>query len=157
MIVDSPNDELSSPKPAEMELAKATSRKLAALMKEGADLRLQTPGSPSDELVVPMHAAKMLLDILVQISRGNAVQLSSLEPEISTQEAADILCVSRPYVVKLTEEGELACRKVGPRRLLRLDDVMAYKKSSYAKRTEAMTELVRFSEEMGLYDFESKK
>lgn len=148
--------EPKTPKPVEMELALETSRVLAPLLAEGTDLRLQIRGATSSDLVVPNRAAKMLLDILVQIGRGNAVQLSSLEPEISTQEAAELLNVSRPYVVKLADEGAIPSRKVGPRRLLKLDDVIAYKREMYVKRLEAIGEMTRLSEEMGLYDTDAK-
>jgi len=148
--------EPKTPKPIDMELARETSRRLAPLVEEGTDLHLQIRGATTGDLVVPNHAAKMLLDILVQIGRGNAVQLSSLEPEISTQEAAELLNVSRPYVVKLTDEGAIPSRKVGPRRLLKLDDVIAYKRDMYVKRVAVLGELVRISEELGLYDLDAK-
>ena len=99
----------------------------------------------------------MLLDMLVEMGLGNAVQISSLQPEISTQQAADLLSVSRPYVVKLTEEGAIPSRKIGPRRLLMLDDVMAYKKQMYRQRLDALNELTALSEELGLYDDEAKQ
>ena len=151
------DQEVKTPKSADIELAKETSRKLAPHLRAGDDLRLQIQdGRSTEELVLPGHAARMLLDMLVEIGLGNAVQLTSLQPEISTQQAAELLNVSRPYVVKLTEEGAIPSRKVGPRRLLMLDDVMAYKKRMYGQRLEALNELTRLSQEMGLYDEEAK-
>jgi excisionase family DNA binding protein len=149
--------EVKTPKSADIELAKETSRKLAPHLQAGDNLRLQIKdGRATEELILPGYAARMLLDMLVEIGLGNAVQLTSLQPEISTQQAADLLNVSRPYVVKLTEEGSIPSRKVGPRRLLMLDDVMAYKKKMYGQRLDALNELTRLSQDMGLYDDEAK-
>lgn len=145
--------EVKTPKPAEMELAKEASRKLAAHLHQGDNLRLQIKAGRSfEELVLPGHAAKMLLDMLVEMGLGNAVQLTSLQPEISTQQAADLLNLSRPYVVKLTEEGAIPSRKIGLRQMLLLEDVMAYKRESFAKRSEALNELTALNQELGFYD-----
>jgi len=136
-----------------MELAKETCRKLALHFRKGNDLHFQIrDGRNTEELVLPSHAARMLLEMLVEMGLGNAVQISSLQPEISTQQAADLLKVSRPYVVKLTEEGAIPSRKIGPRRLLMLDDVMAYKKQMYRQRLDSLNELTALSEALGLYD-----
>ena len=150
--------DIESPKPAEIELAKETSRKLAPHLQKDHELRLQIKnGRDLEELVLPRRVAKILLDMLVEVGMGNVVQLTSLQPEISTQQAADLLNVSRPYVVKLVEERAIPSRKVGPRRLLLLNDVMTFKKQMYKDRLEAMNELTRLSQEMGLYDDEPKK
>lgn len=99
----------------------------------------------------------MLLEMLVEMGFGNAVQITSLQPEISTQQAADLLNVTRPYIVKLTEEGAIPSRKIGPRQLLMLDDVVAYKKQMYKQRLDALNELTALSQELGLYDDEAKQ
>lgn len=140
-----------------MELARETSLKLLPHFRKGDDLHLQIQdGASTQELVLPSHAASMLLEMLVEMGFGNAVQISSLQPEISTKQAAELLNVSRPYVVKLTEEGAIPSRKIGPRRLLMLDDVMAYKKQIYRQRLEALNELTTLSQELGFYDDETK-
>lgn len=152
------DQDIESPKPAVIELAKETSRKLAPHLQKGNDLRLQIKnGRELEELILPRDIARKLLDMLNEVGMGNVVQLSSLQPEISTQQAADLLNVSRPYVVKLVEEGAIPSRKIGPRRFLLLDDVMTYKKQMYKDRLEAMNELTRLSQEMGLYDDEPEK
>jgi excisionase family DNA binding protein len=152
------DQDLETPKPAVIELAKETSRRLAPHLRKGDDLRLQIKsGRDLEELVLPQHVAKKLLDMLNEVSMGNVVQITALQPEISTQQAADLLNVSRPYVVKLTDEGAIPSRKVGPRRLLLLNDVMTYKKQMYKDRLEALNELTRLSEELGLYDEEPTK
>ncbi|MFO0936222.1 MAG: excisionase family DNA-binding protein [Gemmataceae bacterium] len=147
------DQDIQTPKPAEIELAKESSRKLAPYLRKGNDLRLQIKnGRDLEELILPQHVARKLLDMLTEVGMGNAVQLSTLQPEISTQQAADLLNVSRPYVVKLVEEGAIPSRKIGPRRFLLLNDVMTYKKQMYKDRLGAMNELTRLSQELGLYD-----
>ncbi len=150
--------EVKLPKPSEMELARETSLKLLPHLRRGEDLHFQIrDGGSTEELVLPSHAAKMLLEMLVEMGFGNAVQITSLQPEISTQQAADLLNVTRPYIVKLTEEGAIPSRKIGPRQLLMLDDVVAYKKQMYKQRLDALNELTALSQELGLYDDEAKQ
>lgn len=76
--------------------------------------------------------------------------MTAVETEVSTQQAADILGVSRPYIVKMLDEGALPYRKVGPRRRLYLDDVMAYKARLDAQRRAALQALADDLQAMGL-------
>ncbi len=94
--------------------------------------------------------AELLEDLLSQIAAGRAVQVLSLEPEISTQQAAELLGVSRPYLVKLVEAGELPHRKVGPRRRLHLEDVLAYRARLDQTRNAAMQDLADDLQDLGL-------
>ncbi|GMA15349.1 helix-turn-helix domain-containing protein (plasmid) [Deinococcus metallilatus] len=94
--------------------------------------------------------AGLMTELLSQLAAGKAVQITALESEITTQQAADLLKVSRPYVVKLLEAGELPHRKVGPRRRLRLDDVLAYKGRLDTQRLAALQVLAADLQEMGL-------
>lgn len=93
---------------------------------------------------------EMLEDLLRQLAAGKAVQVVALDAEISTQQAADLLNVSRPYLVKLVEEGTLPHRKVGPRRRLYLEDVLAYKARLDAQRQQALQALADDLQELGL-------
>ena len=68
------------------------------------------------------------------MGEGKAVTVLGDDAEITTQEAADLLNVSRPYLVGLIEKGELPARKVGPRRRLMLADVLTYRTETKAKR-----------------------
>lgn len=94
--------------------------------------------------------AELLEDLLSQLAAGRAVQVLSLEPEISTQQAANLLGVSRPYLVKLVEAGELPHRKVGPRRRLHLEDVLAYRARLDQTRHDAMQDLADDLQDLGL-------
>jgi len=99
---------------------------------------------------LPPNVARLLMDILEQTAAGNAVALVPLEAEISTQQAADLLNVSRPFVVGLVENGTLPARKVGKHRRLSLRDVLAYKADYTAKGEQALDEIVAFDQEFGL-------
>ena len=85
--------------------------------------------------------AVLLEDLLGQLAAGKAVQVLTLDKEISTQQAAELLNISRPYLVKLIEDGQFPYRKVGPRRRLYLEDVLAYKAGLDAQRQAALQAL----------------
>ena len=94
--------------------------------------------------------AELLDEVLSQLAAGRAVQVVALEREVSTQQAAELLGVSRPYLVKLVEAGELPHRKVGPRRRLHLEDVLAYRTRLKQTREDALQALADDLQEMGL-------
>ena len=90
---------------------------------------------------VPVRLAKVLDHLLQDLAAGRAVQVITLEEEISTQQAAELFNVSRPYLVKLVESGALPHRKVGPRRRLHLKDVLAYRARLGTSRQAALQAL----------------
>jgi excisionase family DNA binding protein len=93
------------------------------------------------------HAASMLI-------RGERITLAPVTKELSTQEAADLLGVSRPYLIKLLDVGSIPYKKVGRHRRVCFGDVNEYRKKRDDERRERLRDLVRKSEEMGLYDIE---
>ena len=89
--------------------------------------------------------------VLAQMGQGNAVQVVPVHAELTTQQAADFLNVSRPYLIERLEAGELPFRKVGKHRRVRFEDVLRYKKRTDYESKLAMTELTALSQELGLY------
>lgn len=140
------------PTPAEVEQAKLSSRTLSKYADvDRVQLSLRGSNGETDELVLPGHVLQILLDVLSEISQGNAISLIPYHQEISTQDAANLLNVSRPFLVGLLEEGKIPFRKVGSHRRVKLQDVLAYKEKTDHQRREALDELAQLSqsEDMG--------
>jgi excisionase family DNA binding protein len=86
------------------------------------------------------------------MQHGRAISIVPLAKELTTQEAADLLKVSRPFLVKLLEQGNIPFIKVGTHRRVLFDDLMEYKKQRDTKRRQGLAELTQLSQELGLYD-----
>lgn len=106
----------------------------------------------ADNLTLPPHIAEMIRQVLESLAAGRNVAVSERREELTPNEAAEFLNVSRPYVVKLLDEGVLPFREVGTHKRIPFADLAAYKHEQRARSRVAMTELVRLSQEMGLYD-----
>jgi len=111
-------------------------------------------GDVDTPLDLPPLVARLLMDILKETAAGHAVTLVPFEAEITTQQAAELLNVSRPYVVGMIDKGALPARMVGNQRRLPLKDVLAYKAENRAKRLETLQELVALDQKLGLFDLE---
>ena len=102
------------------------------------------------DLVLPRRALILLRDLLADMAQGDAVAVVPLHAEMTTQQAADILNISRPYLITLLEKGELRYTKVGTHRRIQLKDLMAYKDKIRKQSAEAMDELVSIAQENNL-------
>jgi excisionase family DNA binding protein len=120
---------------------KATSRTVV--------VRPDGPGAPPS-VRVPVEAFELFLEILGQMANGNAVTIVPVHAELTTQEAADILNVSRPFLIKLIEDGKLPVRLVGTHRRIKMADLMAYKEADLAERKAAVDELAAEAQKLGL-------
>jgi excisionase family DNA binding protein len=97
---------------------------------------------------LPPAVARMMLDLLAHIGRGEAVNLISSGSELTTQQAADILNVSRPFLVRLLDSGELPFHKVGTHRRMKASDVIEYRRRRAGKQKVALAELARLGQEI---------
>jgi excisionase family DNA binding protein len=139
------------PTPSEAKQAEETSRLLSSRLRSKTPLRLRVVGAPEEETVVlPASALKMLVAILDEMGRGNTVTVIPVHAELTTQEAADMLSISRPSLIQMLDEGKIEYRKVGTHRRVRFESVMAYKRKIHAERLAALNELAAYDQEIGI-------
>lgn len=139
------------PTEADATLARETSRMLAPRMRSKTPLRLRIGDSSKEETMqLPASAVKMLVRILDEMARGNAVTLIPVHAELTTQEAADMLNISRPSLIQLLDEGKIDYRKVGTHRRVRFEALMQYKRHADAERRAALDELAAYDQELGI-------
>ena len=99
---------------------------------------------------LPTSALRLLADILAELADGHAVKVVAVHAELTTQEAADLLNVSRPHLVKLLEEGALPFHKTGKHRRVRLADLMQFKARRDRDSEQAMDELAKQAQELAM-------
>ncbi|MCS4180169.1 excisionase family DNA binding protein [Salinibacter ruber] len=102
------------------------------------------------EVVLPPSVARALVEILTDMAEGRPVSVASSDEELTTGEAAELLNVSRPHLVKLLEEGEIPFHKVGTHRRVYREDVLEYKACQRKEAEEAMQNLTDQAQELGL-------
>lgn len=146
--------ETITPTPDEAILAQESSRQLARLAatepNKPLQLLIQPEGAPDETVFIPASAVRLLNDILTQMAKGNAVTLIPVHAELTTQQAADILNVSRPFLVEQLENSVIPFRKVGTHRRILFQDLMAYKATMDHNRLKALGELTAQAQELGM-------
>jgi excisionase family DNA binding protein len=114
-------------------------------------MRLRIVGDPSKGMVtLPAPAVRILLRALQEMARGNAVTLTAVQSELTTQAAADMLNISRPSLIRLLDDGEIEYRRVGTHRRVRFDSLLKYKRKADAARRSALAELAAYDQELGI-------
>jgi excisionase family DNA binding protein len=101
---------------------------------------------------LPLSVAQVLSRAVHELARGHAVTIVPVESELTTQQAADLLNVSRPFLIKLLDSGEIPCHRAGTHRRVRAADLLAYRDRRRAARRAALAEMAREAQEMGLYE-----
>lgn len=142
---------LHLPTAYEIEQAKVSSRTLSKYANaDRVKLSIKSSTNEVDEMILPGSVMQLLLDVLAEISQGNTVSLIPHHQEVSIQEAASLLNVSRSFLVGLLEENKIPHRKVGTRRKLLLADVLAYRERTQQQRDKALDELALLSQQEGM-------
>ncbi|WP_330232801.1 helix-turn-helix domain-containing protein [Nocardia sp. NBC_00508] len=114
------------------------------------NIRMYTEQAGDDAVVLPREAVNLLVFILAQAAEGRGITVLPSHAELTTQQAADVLNVSRPYVVSLLEAGEIPFRLVGRHRRIRYDDLKPYQQRTEAKSRAAIDEMARLGQDLGI-------
>ena len=132
----------------ERNLARQSSEKLARFRKpRNVSVRVED----GKELIpIPLSAFKILSNILAEMARGNAVTYIPIHAELTTQQAANLLNISRPFLIKLLKSGKIAFHLVGSHRRIKFKDLMSYKQKIDGERRKAFREITAESQDLGL-------
>jgi excisionase family DNA binding protein len=142
-----------APSAADALIAQESARRLAPALAQAngaVQLRVGDGDSASEPVTIPTAAFRLLVRILVEMASGNAVRLIPHHAELTTQEAAELLNVSRPYLVRILDEGRIPFHRVGTHRRVLFKDVMAYKTEHRRARSAALDRLSDLDQELGL-------
>jgi excisionase family DNA binding protein len=143
------------PTEADIKISTQSSRVLASLTNSHSQtqkITVESENGKEESLLIPSVAYELLIDILSQISQGNAVTLVPVQAELSTQQAANLLNVSRPYLIKLLESKKIPYRKICKHRRILAKDLYQYKADIDAKRSQSLDKLTALTEELDLYE-----
>ncbi|MBN3826076.1 helix-turn-helix domain-containing protein [Burkholderia sp. Ac-20384] len=135
----------------EMQAAVEGQRTLAAYLATRTDtqrIQIFDDENRAHQVELPTSALRLLVDILAELAGGNAVKVVPVHAELTTQEAADLLNVSRPHLIKLLESNALPYHRTGKHRRVRFSDLMHYKAERDQASADAMDELSRQAQEL---------
>ena len=142
------------PTPADAQFALESSRRLSQVLaaKPGkvVRVRIESDSEPGEAISIPLTAFRLLSGILAEMAKGNAVTLIPIDSELTTQQAADILNVSRPFLIEQLEKGAIPYRKVGTHRRVMLKRLMEFKQTMDRNRLKALEDLSAIDQELGL-------
>jgi len=143
-------DEAVSPSEQDAKIAQESSRSLSRFAKQDR-LTLQLPTKDHAESIeLPRAVVGLLMRILTEMAEGNAVTLMPIHAELTTQQAASILGVSRPFLIKQMKEKKIPYRQIGTHRRVRFQDLMEYKNRIDASRAKVLEELAAQAQELNM-------
>ncbi|WP_340619974.1 helix-turn-helix domain-containing protein [Xenorhabdus siamensis] len=147
------SSKMTLPLAREVQVAVESQRVLAAYLAthfETQYIQIFDEKNQSHKVELPTSALRLLVDILSELAEGNAVKVVPVHAELTTQEAADLLNVSRPHLIKLLEEGALPFHKTGKHRRVRFSDLMIFKNTRDQDSEKTMSELTQQAQELGM-------
>jgi len=144
---------LTLPEKQEARAALESQRTLAAFLSNGSEIQqiqIFDQDHQPHAMELPTSALRLLVDILGEIGDGNAVKIVPVHAELTTQEAADLLNVSRPHLVKLLETGKIPFHRAGKHRRIKFSDLMDYKNVRDTESEQALAELAQQAQELDM-------
>lgn len=134
--------ELITPTENEQAEAQAGSRFLSQTLQKHEPVRLRAgTAEDAEEVILSGNLALLMQNVLDAVAQGQTVTVLPAQTEMTTNEAADILGVSRPHLVKLLNGGHIAFRQVGTKRRIPVRDVLRYREETKAKRLQTLQAL----------------
>ena len=146
-------NEIKRPDKQERKLAQNSYTSLISaidrLKTDRAEIEIEETGA---KIVLPVKALNLLSEILKAMSEGKPVSIVPIATEVTTQMAAELLGCSRPYLVKLLEEGKIEYTKVGKHRRIKYEDIVHYQQKMKEEQKQHLIDMMAADEESGLYD-----
>lgn len=140
----------------EVELAKAAQRCIVSALDNSNAVNIAIVEDNVEKLDnspllrLPPKVLRLIADLLGALAEGKTVSVVPKDLDVTTQEAAMFLNVSRPYLIRLLEEGKIRFHKVGSHRRIRFDDIVHYKEERTRKSNDALQALADQAQEIGM-------
>jgi excisionase family DNA binding protein len=139
------------PSAGDAALARASGQILFPYVQQKRPVTLRVRDADQDRPIeLPPGAVALLMDILEAMAAGHGVTIIPESAELTTVQAAEVLNVSRPFLIKLLDDGVISHRKVGKHRRIRMEDVMAYKAAIDRERESVLDQLAREAQEQDM-------
>ena len=135
---------------AEATIAKAAADKLRTVAKAGQDIKIHVQGASNVIVPLPARAVELIFKILETMGEGVPISVIPHQAELTTQQAADYLNVSRPFLVQQIEANKLPYRKVGSHRRVKFSDLVEFENKSKVKQSDAMKRINEQAKKLGL-------
>ncbi|QQS10775.1 MAG: helix-turn-helix domain-containing protein [Rhodospirillales bacterium] len=150
-LLDMERTQDAPPTLTEMDAARTSSQQLAHYVNERVRISLSVArGDNVEVLDLPLTILRPMIEILAAVARGEPAQVLPMKAQLTTQEAADLLHVSRPYLIKLLEEGKIKFTKVGTHRRIEFSALLGYKRERDQTRESALDELAAIAQQNGM-------
>ena len=147
-MVSSTEQQLPSTEMAE--ISRASAVELSRLLADRPDIDRARVKLDGYDLIVPKMALELLRDLLSEMAQGNAVTVVPRHAELTTQEAANLLNVSRPFFVALLESTDIPFRQIGTQRRVRDEDLLAYQQERSTRSQSALDELTKQAHDLDM-------
>ena len=155
MVATTRYESVVSPSDDDIDLARTSAPVLSQILgrhrgEQAFDETVEFVNEDGERIVLPATSLELLKNILVQMAQGNAITLVPIHAELTTQQAAEMLNMSRPFLVKLLESGEIPFNKKGTHRRILFSDVKEYKARIDGERMKALDELTAQAQELDM-------